>query len=109
MNKHDKNMALKGGGGSKEKTSGFKGGHPKKSFKFSSDCICNNANSLPGCQKPAFLTFRNFKFSRGSMPPDSLLYYAPRQNDVCTKRQFYPTKMQKSIKAYEMERFIGKR
>ena len=29
MNKHDKNMTLKGGG-SKEKTSGFKGGAPKK-------------------------------------------------------------------------------
>ena len=45
----------------------------------------------------------------GKHVPDSLLYYAPSQNDVYTKRQFYPTKMQKSIKAYEMERFIGKK
>ena len=38
-------MTLKGEGGSKE-------------FKFCSDGICNNANSQPECQKPAFLTFK---------------------------------------------------
>ena len=36
-------MALKGG---------------SKEFKFCSDGICNNANSQPECQKPAFLTFK---------------------------------------------------
>ena len=46
----------------KNKNVGYKGegGSPIKSFKFCGDNICNNANSLPGCQKPAFLTFRNF-------------------------------------------------
>ena len=38
----------------------------------------------------------------GKHAPDSLLFYAPNW-------QFYPTKMQKGIKAYEMERFIRKK
>ena len=49
-----KNMALKEE--SKLKILGLKGHHRKNSLKFSSDSICNNANSLPVCQKPAFLT-----------------------------------------------------
>ena len=48
----------------------------KYAFKFSSDGICNNANCLPECQKPVFLTFRKFRFFRESMPPDPLIYYA---------------------------------
>ena len=49
---HGKNMALKGG--QKKKNTGFKrggGGSTKKSFKFYSEGICDNANSLPdpGC------------------------------------------------------------
>ena len=32
------------------------------------------------CQKPAFLMFRKFRFSPGSMPPDPLLYYAQKSN-----------------------------
>ena len=53
-------MALKGG--SKEKVLGLRGGGGslRNSFKFCSDSICNNANSLPECQKTAFLTFRKF-------------------------------------------------
>ena len=71
---------------------GLKGGHPQKNpFKFCSAGICNNANNLPECQKAAFLTFRKFIFSGGSSPLDPPLYYA-------TRRQFYPTNMQKSIK-----------
>ena len=54
-------LSLRGGGGSS----------PKNSFKFCSDGICNNANSLPECQKPAYLT-----------------------------------NMQKSVKEYQIERFI---
>ena len=48
-------MALKGE--SKEKTLGLKGRPPKKflSILQYSDGICNNANSQPECQKPAFL------------------------------------------------------
>ena len=54
---HEKNMALKE---SKLKIFGLKGDHQKNSLKFCSDGICNNANSLPVCQKPAFPTFRKF-------------------------------------------------
>ena len=67
-----KNIALKGGGG--ENTVGLKGGSPTKFLKFCRDGICNNVNSLPECQKPAFLTFRKFKFSGGSMLLDLLCY-----------------------------------
>ena len=56
---HEKNYGFKGG--SKEKGLGLKGGGSlKNSFKFCSDSICNNANSLPECQKTAVLTFRKF-------------------------------------------------
>ena len=68
-----KNIALKGGG-VKKNTVGLKGGSPTKFLKFCRDGICNNVNSLPECQKPAFLTFRKFKFSGGSMLPDLLCY-----------------------------------
>ena len=64
-------------------------GSPKKSFKFCSDGICNNTNSLPECQKPAFLTFRKFRFSQGSMPPDPLLYYAPKGNFIPPKTRTF--------------------
>ena len=74
---HEKNMALKGGG--QKNIVGLKGGLPKNSLKFCSDDICNNVNSPPECQKPAFLTFRKFKFSRGSMLSDPLLYYAQKE------------------------------
>ena len=82
-------------GGSKEKIMGCKGGSPKKSFKFCSDGICNNGNSLPECQKPAFLTFRKFKFSQGSMPLDPLLYYEPKGNSIplkCKKHKSIPNR-----------------
>ena len=55
-----KNMALKGGGGSKKIMGVKRGGHQINSFKFCSDGICDNANNLPECQKPAFLMFRTF-------------------------------------------------
>ena len=85
-----KNMAFKGE--IKRKNGGLKRGSPQKNlFKFCSAGICNNANNLPECQKAAFLTFRKFIFSGGSMPLDPPLYYA-------TRREFYPTNMQKSIK-----------
>ena len=64
-------------------------GSPIKSFKFCGDYICNNANSLPECQKPAFLTFRKFRFSRGSVPPDPLLNYAPKGNFTLPKYRFF--------------------
>ena len=83
-------MAFKGE--IKRKNGGLKRGSPQKNlFKFCSAGICNNANNLPECQKAAFLTFRKFIFSGGSMPLDPPLYYA-------TRREFYPTNMQKSIK-----------
>ena len=69
---HEKKIALRGGG--KKNTVGLKGGSPTKFLKFCRDGICNNVNSLPECQKPAFLTFRKFKFSGGSMLPDLLCY-----------------------------------
>ena len=69
-----KKIALKRGGGVKKNTVGLKGGSPTKFLKFCRDGICNNVNSLPECQKPAFLTFRKFKFSGGSMLPDLLCY-----------------------------------
>ena len=85
-----KNMAFKGE--IKRKNGGLKRGSPQKNpFKFCSAGICNNANNLPECQKAVFLTFRKFIFSGGSMPLDPPLYYA-------TRRQFYLTNMQKSIK-----------
>ena len=86
---------LKGGGGhekigfkgwiKRKKNIGFRGGSLKNSFKFSSDGICNNANSLPECQKPECLTFRKFRFFRGTMPPDPLLYYASKGNSTSLK------------------------
>ena len=83
-------MAFKGE--IKRKNGGLKRGSPQKNpFKFCSAGICNNANNLPECQKAVFLTFRKFIFSGGSMPLDPPLYYA-------TRRQFYLTNMQKSIK-----------
>ena len=61
-------------GGRESGNIGFKGGgSPIKFPKFCSDGICNNANSLPESQKPAFLTFRKFRFSRVSL--DVLLYF----------------------------------
>ena len=79
------------GGGSKENILSFKVELPKKSLKFCSDDICNYAK----CQKLAFLTFRNFRFSHGSMPPDTLLYYAPKGNSTplkCKKNKSIPNR-----------------
>ena len=67
-----KKFGFKGKGGQRKGG----GGVNKKSCKFCSEGICNDANSLPECQKPAFLTFSKFEFSRGSMSPDPKLYYA---------------------------------
>ena len=64
---HEKKCGFKGGKGGKKNIVGLKGGSPKKFLKFCSDSTCNNLNSLPECRKPTFLTFRKFKFSRGSM------------------------------------------
>ena len=81
---HEKNYGFKGE--VKRKNGGLKGGSPpQKTFKFCSASFCNNANSLPECQKAAFLAFREFKFSGGSMPPDPLLYYAPKGNSIPLK------------------------
>ena len=62
-------------GGIKRKHIGFKGGVTKNSLKFCGDDICNYANSPPECQKLAFLTFTNLRFSQRSLPPDSLAYH----------------------------------
>ena len=62
-------------GGIKRKHIVFKGGVTKKSLTFCTDDICNYANSPPECQKLAFLIFRNFRFSQGGMPPDSLTFH----------------------------------
>ena len=50
--------------GSKEKILGLKGGHGKIFFKFCSDSICNNANSLPDCQNPVFVLSLFLSFRR---------------------------------------------
>ena len=79
-------MALKRG--VKRKIVGIKArGYPTNSFKFCSDGGCDNANIpfLPECQKLAFLMFRKFKLSRGSMPTHPLLYYAPKGNFTLPK------------------------
>ena len=55
--------------GVQEKILGVKEGSPKHFFKFCLDGICNDANSLPEYQKPAFLTSRKVRFSLGNMPP----------------------------------------
>ena len=78
-----KKLALKGG--SKGKKYWVQRGVIKYAFKFSSDGVCNNANCLPECQKPAFLAFRKFRFFRESMPPDPLLYYASKGNSTSLK------------------------
>ena len=95
-----KKMALKWG--SKEKIVFIKGGSPKISFKFCSDGICKKAKSLPECQKPAFLTFRgssNFPGEECRRIP----YFIKGQKAIL------PSKMQKSIKAYQIECFIRKK
>ena len=51
---------------------GFKEGGPQKT---------------PSNFAMTFLTFQKFKFSRGSMPPDPLLSYAPKGNSVPLKRK----------------------
>ena len=90
-------------GGSKEKIVGLKGGSPNISFKFCSDGICKNTKKPTRMPKTSVSDIlRKFKFSRGSMPPDPLLYYAP-------KGRFCPSKMQKRIKAYQIECFIRKK
>ena len=58
------------------------GGHQRNSFKFCSDTVCDNANNLPEYQIPAFLMFRKFRFSLGSIPPDLPLYYAQKSNST---------------------------
>ena len=54
---HAKKYGSKGGGPTKIMGVN-RGGHQINSFKFCSDGICDNANNLPECQKPAFLVFR---------------------------------------------------
>ena len=74
--------------------SGFKGRSPKKTFKFCSDSICCNANSLPEWQN----WHSERSISLGKHAPGPLA-------SLCTKRQFYPTKMQKSIKEHTRSNF----
>ena len=60
---------------------GFKGGHEKnmalkkKGFKGGGGSFLN-----------VILTFRKFKFYRGRMSQDPLLYYAPKGNSIPLKR-----------------------
>ena len=68
------------------------GGHQKNSFKFCSDSICDKANNQPECQKPAFVIFRKFRFSREVCP--QILC------KIMHKRGLLPIKMQK--KTYQM-------
>ena len=92
-------MALKGGS---KKNCVYKGRSPKISFKFCSDGICKKAKSLLECQKPAFLTFRgssNFPGEECRRIP----YFIKGQKAIL------PSKMQKSIKAYQIECFIRKK
>ena len=80
-------------GGVRRKILGLKWGGvtKKKTFKFCSDGICNNGNSLPDCQiKSASLTFRKFSLLLGKHDPGP-------PTSLCTKRQLYPSKMQKNI------------
>lgn len=80
------------GGQKKKYILGLKRGEPRNYFKFCSGGICKNANSLPEWQKtsvPYIQKVHIFLGTRYPGPPTLL----------CTKRQFYPTKMQKSIKA----------
>ena len=74
--------------------SGFEGESPQKTFKFWSDSICYNANSLPECQN----WHSESSISLGKHAPGPLTL-------LCTKRQFYPTKMQKSIKEHTRSNF----
>ena len=99
---HEKHGVKGGGGGSKEKIVFIKGGSPKISFKFCSDGICKKAKSQPECQNPAFLTFRG-----SSNFPGEACHRIPYF--IKGQRQFYPSKMQKSIKAYQIECFIKKK
>ena len=64
----------------RRKNIGCKWGSPKTFLQVCSDGIRSNANGLPECQKPAFLTCRKIIVSQGSMPRDPLLYYVPRNN-----------------------------
>ena len=61
-----------------------RGESPVKSFKFCRDDICNEVNSLRECQKPAFLTCRKLRFSRGSCPRNLYVFMQkailPHQN-----------------------------
>lgn len=66
--------------------SGFKRRSPKKTFKFCSDSICYNANSLPECQN----WHSESSISLGKHAPGPLTL-------LCTKRQFYiPLKCKKT-------------
>ena len=69
--------------------SGFKRRSPKKTFKFCSDSICYNANSLPECQN----WHSESSISLGKHAPGPLTL-------LCTKRQFYmPLKCKKAWKS----------
>ena len=74
-----KNMALKGEPG-KKKIGGVKGGSRNSlSFAVTASVITQTTyQALPECQKPAFLMFRKFRFSPGSMPQDPLFYYTKK-------------------------------
>lgn len=51
----------------------MRGSHQKKSLKFCSDGICNDA-----MQKLTFTTIRKFKFSRVSIPPNPPTFLYPQ-------------------------------
>ena len=73
-----KNMALKEG--VKRKNGVFKGRVTTTSFKYGSDSICNNANSLPRMPKTSVPYIQKFKFSWGSMPRTP--YFIMRQKVI---------------------------
>ena len=97
-----KNMALKGGGGSKGKIVGLKGGSPKKSFKYGSDSICNNANSLPRMPNTSVSYIQKVQIFLGKHAPDPLLYYAPKGNSAI------PLKYKKAEKHTKSNVSLGK-
>ena len=61
--------------------SGFEGGHPKKLSNFGVTAFV----IMPTAYQNAKTDIQKVQFRWGSMPPDPLLYYAPKGNSIPLK------------------------
>ena len=76
---------------------GFKGGSAKNPFKFCSDGVCYNVimqTAQQNAKRKAFLIFRKFSFSQGSMPYPTKM---PKKHKSIPNRTFQQEKITNSV------------